>query len=338
MRNTFSTISMILAIAGGAEAANAQASMSPRAHVPGGGSAVVAVPNDPMLNPDSPEARAYAALQREKRIIEREMRLIRRRHFGSMRNIERRETGMRKLREFTDPPALILMTELFDRENEDVREAVLDHFSSLKNDHGDAALAWEGVHGRDEWYRARARAHLVMRLTDGPADGSPDIGGVSTRVRGVIAAALTGEDDTAAVAAGRLAGALKLYEFIPMMASAQVAPRGGGQERTGDLGWIMIGQQKSFVADLVPVVSNNAVGLDPQIGVVSDGVMLRVHDAVVTVYRTELYHELVAMTSAAWGRPTHALGYDAGAWRRWYADEFVPHLNANAGDVSPTGD
>ncbi len=293
-----------------------QASMSPRVL---GGGGVVVVPNDPMLDPSSPEARAYAAFQREKRAVSKRLRLLRREHFGTMRDVERRQEGLRGLRRFTSPAALAAMTSLFDREAEDVRGAVLDHFASLGNGDGDAALAWEAVHGEGAWYRARARELLAGRV--GGGDASP-------RVGGIIADALRGEDDDAAVAAGRLVHALKLYGFIPLMASSQVAVRGGGQERTGDLGWIMIGRQQTFVADLIPVVSNNAVGLDPQIGVISDGVMLRVHDAVVTVYRTELYRELVAMTTEAWGKPTDALGYDADAWRNWYTEEFVPALAA----------
>ena len=308
-----------LMIALTATPAGAQVSMSPRG-LGGGGGGVVVVPNDPMLDPSSPEARAYAALRREQRAAERQLRILRRRFFGPMRRTERRQEGLRALRGFTSPAALIAMTELFDREAEDVRGAVLDHFASLKNDDGDAALAWEAVHGRAAWYRDRARGLLRTRIS---GDLPPSVGGI-------IADALRGSDDTAAAAAGRLVHAMKLYQYIPLMASAQVAARGGGQDRTGDLGWIMIGQQKSFVADLIPVVSNNAVGLDPQIGVATDGVMLRIHDAVVTVYRTEIYRELVAMTTEAWGKPTNALGYDAGAWQDWYTEEFVPYLASKA--------
>lgn len=294
-----------------------QASMSPRVLSPGG-SGVVAVGNDPRLDPDSPESRAYAELRRRAREVERELRLIQREHFGRVRLVERREQGLRRLRTHTEPAAVLLMTELFDREEADVRGAILDHFATLGNEHGDAALAWEAVHGRDGWYRRRAGEHLAERA--GALGETPGL------ARRVIAEALSGDDDHAAVAAGELVGTLRLFEFIPMMAAAQVATRGGGEDRSGDLGWIMIGNQTSFVADLVPVVSNAAVGLDPQIGVVSDGVMLRVHDAVVTVYRTEIHRTLVAMTSDAWGRPTGAMGFDAGAWREWYDREFVPFL------------
>ena len=307
---------------------NAQASMAPKARVGGGGGGVVAVPLDPRLDPDSPEAKAYAALMRRTREIERDLRLIQRHHFGSIRSLERREIGLTRLREHTDPAAILPMTELFDDEKPDVRSAVLDHFATLKSEAGDTALAWEAIHGEDEWYRARAGEHLSERV------GDP--GEMPARTKAVIAEALLGQNDAAAIAASELAASMKLYEFIPLMATAQVARGGGGgrgRDGTGDLGWIMIGNQTSFVSDLVPVVSNNAVGLDPQIGVVSDGALLRVHDAVVTVYRTEVHRILVGMTTPAWGEPTGSMGFDAGTWREWYDKEFVPHLTA---DLEPT--
>lgn len=324
MRQTKRTLAMILAVSAASPSVWAQASMSPR--VLGGGGGVVVVPNDPMLDPESPEARAYADLMGRKRAFERELRLIQRSHFGTMRNVERREIGLRKLRGYTDPAALIAMTELFDRERSDVRGAVLDHIAEQETDEAETLLAWESVRGRDAWYRARAREHMAGR-----AERRREAGGeLSPRVRGVIASALGGSNDTAAVEAGRLAGALRLFEFVPMMAMAQSTARRSVQERTGDLGWIMIGRQTTFISDYTPVVSNSAVGLDPQVSVVSDGVMLRVHEAVVMVYRTEIFETLVEMTSEAWGRPTRSMGYDSGAWREWYEQEFVPFLASGA--------
>ncbi len=145
-------------------------------------------------------------------------------------------------------------------------------------------------------------------------------------VRGIIAQGLQSTNDDEAIAATELAAALNLFDFIPLMAAAQVAQRPAGTQggQRGDLGWIMIGQQQTYVADLQPVVSNNAVAFDPQIGVVSDGVLLRVHDAVVTAVRTPIHRRLVDWTTGAWGQPTGTLGYDPDAWRDWYDNEFIP--------------
>ena len=48
----------------------------------------------------------------------------------------------------------------------------------------------------------------------------------------------------------------------------------------GQLAYTFVGTQTSFVSDLVPVVSNSAVGLDPTIGVVPEGVRLVVRGVV----------------------------------------------------------
>ena len=48
----------------------------------------------------------------------------------------------------------------------------------------------------------------------------------------------------------------------------------------GQLAYTFVGTQTSFVSDLVPVVSNSAVGLDPTIGVVPEGVRLVVRGVI----------------------------------------------------------
>ncbi len=48
----------------------------------------------------------------------------------------------------------------------------------------------------------------------------------------------------------------------------------------GQLAYTFVGTQTSFVSDLIPVVSNSAVGLDPTIGVVPEGVRLVVRGVV----------------------------------------------------------
>lgn len=320
--------------------ASGQASVQPRV-LSGGGGGVVVIPADPMLNPDSPEARAYAALQRERRGIEKELRILRRRHFGAIRVVETRELGMRALREYRSKPAVLAMIEVFENEDRDVREALLDHFATLEPELGPPALAWEAVHGEGEWYRAAARdrlsncAEIAARAS---ADsGTPETPAWMPAIRGVIANGLQSPSDAEALAATQLAGALDLFEFIPLIATAQVAQRGGGgggDQRTGDLGWIIIGRQQTFVADLQPIVGNSAVAFDPQIGVITDGVMLRIHDAVVTAFRTEIHRTLVDWTTAEWGKPTGALGYDAKDWTEWYTDEFLP----SRGVVEPAAD
>lgn len=230
-----------------------------------------------------------------------------------------------------------------------MRTAVLDHLSTLPDQRGIPALAWEAVNGEDAWYRAEARRLLAKankRTRNAAPSGSAAIdvqadvksqeADPMASVRGVIAQGLQSPNDRQAIAAGNLARALNLFEFIPLMASAQVATRPqGGDQRTGDLGWIMIGSQQTFVADLQPVVSNNAVAFDPQIGVVSDGVLLRIHQAVVTAFRTEIHTNLVDWTSGAWGQSTGHLGYEPDEWKQWYDNEFVPSRETKPEPAEP---
>jgi hypothetical protein len=77
-------------------------------------------------------------------------------------------------------------------------------------------------------------------------------------------------------------------------------------------------------------VGDSAVAFDPTISVITEGTILRVIDAVVVTYRYEVHNALVGLASQGWGRPTDHLGFDNAAWRKWYADEFVPYRKSLA--------
>jgi hypothetical protein len=66
------------------------------------------------------------------------------------------------------------------------------------------------------------------------------------------------------------------------------------------------------------------------VGVVSEGAVLRVVDAVAIFYRTEVHRVVVSMTTADWGQSTEHLGYDLPAWWRWYNEQYVPYKNEQA--------
>ena len=84
--------------------------------------------------------------------------------------------------------------------------------------------------------------------------------------------------------------------------------------------------QLSFIRGAGRLVGDNAVGFDPTVSVVTDGAYLAVHDAVVTIYRTEVHQSLVALADRHWdGRSTARLGYDAKTWNEWLAREFEPY-------------
>src|SRR5262249_38730098 len=134
----------------------------------------------------------------------------------------------------------------------------------------------------------------------------------TSAVLGVLDNSLRSNTHQVANRAGAPAGALSAIQTIPLLIFAQ-ATRDPG-ERQVDIAWIDICTQPSYVANIVPVVGAGVGAFQPVIGVINEGVVMRVTDAVVTTYRTEIHTSLVNMTSADWGQSTESLGYDMGRW------------------------
>lgn len=275
--------------------------------------------------PDSPEAKAYAAAAKKRVNAEKDLKKIRAQYFRASKNTETRQVGIMKLREYTDPALYPMMLTIFGGEDRDVRNALLDHFADQKTDEADAALAWTAVHGENKDFRSEATKRLSARVTE--------TGSVSRRVQSVIALGLKEPANEPVAAAAHLAQVLHLYDAIPMMINAQVTGGGGGTQDGTDtaLAWILVGTQQAFVADLVPVVGDNAVAFDPRLGVVTEGTVMRVIDAVVVTYRVEVNTSLVALSTEGWGgQSTASLGWDNAKWREWYTKEFVPYRASHA--------
>lgn len=272
------------------------------------------------IDPEHPATRAYAAQQKKRVEAERELKKIRHKHFGSMRVTEIRQAGIAKLRTYTDSALFPSLVGIFKNEALDVRTALLDHFTDQQSDEGDAAVAWMGVHDADPNIRAAARDRLLATKSRS--------GENSRLVKLVVYNALQSENEQAIAGAADLAAGLDMTEAIPWLIAAQVGGAAGAgtgaQDREGDLGWIVVGKQVAFVSDLTPIVSESAVGFDPQLSVITEGVLLRVHDAVVITYRTEVNNALIGISSRDWGRPTRGLGWDSDAWKRWYREEYIP--------------
>lgn len=274
-------------------------------------------------DPNTPEAKAAVAFNKARREAEKDLSRIRLKHFGPIGKTEIRQAGIIKLRKHTSPAALAAMVEVFHEEAADVRGAVLDHMADQKTAEADAALGWAAVFDKNRVFRGEAAARVARR--------AKETGEVPLTTQQVIAAGLSSAKAEQATAAGQLANILKLFEAIPMMAAAQAGPASGywgGQPDSPDecLAYIVVGTQRSFVADLNPVVGENAVAFDPQVGVITEGVVLRVINAFVFQYNGDLHSQLVNMTTEAWGQPTAHLGWDAKAWQNWYDSEFKPFL------------
>lgn len=251
------------------------------------------------------------------REIERELKRLRFKHFGSIRNVELRQLGIVKLRPYAlDVANWALLMEVYEGEESDVRLALLDMFDEHEGAAPDAAFAWFAVHGEKE-FRQEARQRLVER--------SERLERVALPAQRIISAGLKDGRHSIAGASAVTAQALSLYEAIPQMISGIIVETSSGPEQRA-IANIYVATQQAFVADLTPVVSDGAVGFDPELAVATDGVVLHILDASVVTYQTQVFGALSGLASEGWGgRSVDHLGYDKGAWRAWYANEFKPY-------------
>jgi len=280
------------------------------------------------IDPESDAAKRYAIQAKSRKAAEKSLRQLRFKYFGQTKSTPVRQEGILKLRDYQDPALFPLMIKLFEKEHPEVRLAVLDIFRDAQCTEGDTALAWVAVHDREPGIRSAAMERLDARLKK---DAAPP-----REIKLVIYEGLRSRNDTTMVSAARLARGLDLLEVIPWLINAQVT--GVPQQQTvgagatgapdGALAWIMVGTQTAFVSDLQPVVGPFAVAFDPQLSVVNSGVILRILDAAVVEYHTDIHFILEEWTSSEFGQSTKPLGYNIPAWREWYTKEFVPFIAA----------
>jgi hypothetical protein len=279
-------------------------------------------------DPDDPRVQAYARQQKIRVQLEKELYKIRFEYIHNIKNKDIRSAGIHKIRQYTQPAVYESLLKIFGKEDSDVRTAVLEHLADQKNDAADVTIAWAAVFGNSKDFRSEAAKTLKGRIKR--ADGE-SVGEVKNGIKSVVALGLKSTDNGELSAAAGLAQELKLFEAIPMLINAQIqgqqtAVGGGGGGDDHSIGWIEIGTQQAFVSDLTPVVGDSAVAFDPTISVITNGVFLRVIDAVVITYQVDVHNSLVAMSSEAWGKPTNRLGWDNKAWHEWYKKDFVPYL------------
>ncbi|MDA1008155.1 MAG: hypothetical protein O2800_04000 [Planctomycetota bacterium] len=242
-----------------------------------------------------------------------EVRKLKNRQFGQKQNDALRTDGLMQLREMSDWRGFQILHEELMKESDDVRLALLDHYRQ-HNEAGQAALAWVAVHDGDAAIRNEATTRI-----DRPA---------VNEVLAVLDGALRSRNHRIVNNAGILAGALTALPAIPLLIFAQMAR--DPVEQQGDLAWIAIGTQTTYVSNLIPVTGNGSGGFQPVIGTILEGVVLRVTDAVAYTYRGGVHNSLVAMTTLDSGQSTAGLGWDMTAWARWYNDEYVPFKQAQA--------
>ena len=232
---------------------------------------------------------------------------LRRRHFGAGRRPQVRSEGLLKLRRLEDSGYLFAMPVIFAGERNDVRRAVIDHLS-LQGERGQAALAWTAIHHeRGDWRQAATDA-LARPAT--PA------------TLAVMQSAFADSEHAVVDRAGTLAGALDARVAIPHLIATQYAADTVRTE--GDLAWIAIGTQRSYVANLIPVAGDGSGAFRPVPGVINEGFVFRVSDAVAVVHRTVVHQVLVDMTSEATGVDTSGNGWSLVRWRDWYNRVYLP--------------
>lgn len=246
--------------------------------------------------------------------LEIELKQLRHKYFRNPRAADLRAAGLEKLKAYNDPAIFESMLEIFSRSGDDVIAAIIDHLASLETPEALATVAWTAVFDSHPRRRDMAASALTRTLDGKPAPQS---------VKSVVADGLARAHDPHVANAAGLAATLKMADAIPAMIASQVVGRGEGNQG-GALAYILVGQQQAFVSDLEPVVGPSAVAFDPELSVVTEGVVLRVLDAVVVTYRVEVHQSLVRLTSDLWGQDTSSLGWDVPKWRQWYTREFLP--------------
>jgi len=262
-------------------------------------------------------------LRKKEAALQRDLKKLRAKHFRNQRYTPTREAGVAALRhEYNQPWMFPSLVEVFTEErDEDVVSTVCGILRDSATDVGDRGLAYVAATTTEEIWRSHTTQALAARTKS--RFGRPPAGAVA-----VFQAALQSGDTHAMDGAAVAGQVLSLIELIPFIIPTQ--PGAGGQggggggtgRQRGPLAWIAIGTQKSYVADLTPIVSQGAVAFDPTPGVVTEGTLFVVNDAVVTWSPRIANGALSTLASAATGEDAAAmrsrLGMRFDSWKDWY--------------------
>ena len=241
--------------------------------------------------------------------IQAPLRAIARSHLGRKRDQAIREIGLEAIRQHHGPASLFAMAEVFRREREDVRETVVSHLAG-QGEIGQAALVFIAVHHEDADWRRRAVASCRRPLEP------PALAVLEDAFR-------RGRSQTIERAASASAS-LDVARMIPHVIVAQYAS--SERRERGDLAWIAIGTQQAYVQNLIPVVGSRSGAFQPVPGLITEGFVLRVTDAVAVSYRTEVHRVLVEMASGRTDVDTGGYGWDYSRWRDWFNGKVLPSL------------
>ncbi|MSR44776.1 MAG: hypothetical protein EXS15_05385 [Phycisphaerales bacterium] len=203
-------------------------------------------------------------------------------------------------------------------QKDDVRLAWMDHLAN-QGPLGEASLAWIAIRADELAMRHEASRRITRPACD--------------EVVAMIELGLRDDRHLVVNYAGLLAGKVDAFAVIPSLIFAQVS---ADENKTkGDLAWIAIGTTTNYIANVVPVVGDRAGAFQPVLGTLQTGVLMRVQDAMVYTYRTDVHQSLVAMTTRDFGQSTADHGWDMKHWWVWFNTEYVPFKQAQAAAQDP---
>jgi len=233
---------------------------------------------------------------------------LRSRNFSLNATTKARADGAATVRESTDPAAFESMYAALRGQKHDAVLAMLDAFAKGGAE-GQFALASVAIQDDD----AAVRAEATRRINTPPV----------SEVLAALDDGLRSDNHDWVDRAGILSGAIHAVEALPTLIFAQFA-QSAPSTKKGDKAWIATGRTISYVANVIPVVGDNAGAFQPVIGQLIEGVVMRVQDCEVTIYHGNVHDSLVAMSSFDSGTDTAALGWDMRAWFRWFNEQYVP--------------
>ena len=262
-----------------------------------------------ILNPSQPAGASQSGYERSANDFVRTS-------FGVRRGTTRQES-LAKIANWKDPASWQALWDAMGKEKDDVRLAMLDHLAT-QGPLGQAMLAKIAIRSEQPEMRNEATRRISRPVCD--------------EVIAIIDLGLRDSRHLVVNQAGTLAGRVDAFAVIPALIFAQVTADENKQK--GDLAWIAQGTRTNYVANVQAVVGNGAGAFQPVIGSLQTGVLMRVHDATVYTYRSDVHHSLVALTSRDSGQSTADLGWDMKRWWQWFNTEYVPMKQAQAANQS----
>jgi hypothetical protein len=239
--------------------------------------------------------------------------------FGSRRGLIR-STNLQQFSQWTVPASWQALWDAMQDQQDDVKLAFFDHLTT-QGELGEAMLAKIAILSDNTAIRHEATRRIRRPACDA--------------VVAVIDLGLRDKRHVVANQAGLLAGKVDAFAVIPSLIFAQATA--DEKKNDGDLAWIAIGSQISYVANVQAVVGDGAAAFTPVIGSLQTGVLMRVQDAMVYNYRSDVHHSLVTLTTRDFGQSTADMGWDIKRWWHWFNEVYVPFQQARAAAAGGAG-